>query len=72
MTNQSREESQVRELYHQLLDAWNQRDARSFAALYEEDGNQIGFDGSQVNGQSDINPAVNAIQSLVAVKREDQ
>ena len=119
MTSQLSEESQVRELYHQLLEAWNQRDAKAFAALYEEHGNQIGFDGSQMNGsaeieahlrqvfgdhmtaryvgkvrevrllyeetailravvgmvphgQSDINPAVNAIQSLVAVKRFGQ
>jgi uncharacterized protein (TIGR02246 family) len=119
MTNESLEESQVRELYRQLLEAWNKRDAQAFAALYEENGNQIGFDGSQMNGQAeieahlsqifadhmtatyigkvrevrflngetavlravvgmiphgqtDINPAVNAIQSLVAVKRGDQ
>ena len=119
MTNQPSEESQVRQLYHQLLEAWNKRDARAFAALYEERGNQIGFDGSQMNGsaeieahlrqvfadhmtasyvgkvrevrflqedtailravvgmvphgQSDINPAVNAVQSLVAVKRLGQ
>jgi uncharacterized protein (TIGR02246 family) len=101
------------------LEAWNKRDAQAFAALYEENGNQIGFDGSQMNGQAeieahlsqifadhmtatyigkvrevrflngetavlravvgmiphgqtDINPAVNTIQSLVAVKRGDQ
>jgi|SRR5215510_1645166 len=119
MTQQSTKEIRVRELYRELLEAWNKRDAHSFAALYEEDGNQIGFDGSQMNGraeieahlsqifadhmtaayvskvrevrflngetailrsvvgmiphgQNDINPAVNAIQSLVAVKRDDQ
>ena len=119
MTNQSLEESHVRELYRRLLEAWNKRDAHRFAALYEENGNQIGFDGSQINGQadiethlgqifadhqtatyvgkvrevrflneettilravvgmippgqSDINPATNAIQSLVAVKRGGQ
>ena len=119
MTNRSNEESQVRELYRHLLEAWNQRDASAFAALYEEAGNQIGFDGSQMNGraeieahlrqiftdhktatyiskvrevrflndetailravvgmipplQTDINPATNAIQSLVAVKQAGQ
>ena len=118
MTNHSHDETQIRELYHQLLEAWNGRDARSFAALYEENGNQIGFDGSQLNGQAeiesqlvrifmdhitakyiakvrevrflnaetailravvgmiphgqtDINPATNAVQSLVAVKRAE-
>lgn len=114
---QKAEETEVRTLYKQLLDSWNQRNATDFAALFEEDGNQIGFDGSQVNGraeieshlsgifadhmtatyvgkvreirfltpevailravvgmvprgQTDINPATNAIQSLVAVKRD--
>jgi len=119
MTDQTHEEPQVCELYRRLLEAWNERDAGAFAALYEEDGNQIGFDGTQMNGQAeiethlsqifadhmtaayigkvrevrflnegtailravagmiqpnqtDINPALNAIQSLVAVKRETQ
>jgi len=101
------------------LDCWNKRNAQDFAALFEEDGNQIGYDGSQVNGrteieshlsqifadhmtsayvgkvrevrflspkvailravagmvphgQTDINPATNAIQSLVAAKRDGQ
>ena len=119
MGDQTQAESQVHELYRELLDAWNKRDAQVFAALYEEDGNQIGFDGSQMNGhaeieahlrqifadhmtatyigkvreirvlneetvilravvgmippkQTDINPATNAIQSLVAVKRGGQ
>jgi uncharacterized protein (TIGR02246 family) len=116
VTVQSPEEIEVRELYQQLLNAWNRRDAKAFAALYEENGNQIGFDGSQVDGkveiessmsrifadhvtsayisivrevrflngetailravagmlppgQNDINPAVNSIQTLVAVKQ---
>ena len=119
MGDQTQAESQVHELYRDLLDAWNKRDAQVFAALYAEDGNQIGFDGSQMNGQAeiethlrqifadhmtatfvgkvreirflnegtavlravvgmippgqtDINPATNAIQSLVAVKRGGQ
>lgn len=119
MADLSHKELLVRELYGQLLEAWNQRDAQAFAALYEMKGNQVGFDGSQINGpanieahlrqifadhltaayvgkvqevrflsgetailraiagmiphgQHDINPAVNAIQTLVAVRREDQ
>jgi uncharacterized protein (TIGR02246 family) len=116
-TIQKAEETEVRALYKQLLDSWNKRNAADFAALFEEDGNQIGFDGSQVNGrseieshlsgifaehktaeyvgkvrevrfltpdvailravvgmvpygQTDINPATNTIQSLVAVKQD--
>ncbi len=110
------EEAAVRELYRELLNAWNAHDADRMAAVFAEDGNVIGFDGSQMNGrqeiqdqlrqifadhvtaayvakvrevrllvpgaallraavgmvppgQSDINPAVNAVQSLIAVKR---
>src|ERR1043166_5910413 len=115
MTNLSHKELLVRELYQHVLEAWNQRDAQAFVSLYAENGNQIGFDGSQINGranieehlrqifanhmtatyiskvqevrflsaeaailravagmiprgQNDINPAVNAIQTLVAVR----
>ena len=54
MGDQAQAKSQVHELYRGLLDAWNKRDAQVFAALYAEDGNQIGFDGSQINGQAEI------------------
>lgn len=113
------DEQAIRSLYQQLLACWNQQNADGFAALYAEDGNIIGFDGSQMNGrgeiasvlgtifvhhqtatyiskvrevrllsdttallravvgmippgQADINPAVNAIQTLVAVKKADK
>jgi uncharacterized protein (TIGR02246 family) len=98
-----------------MLESWNARDAAALAALYAEDGQIVGFDGSQHTGQadiaatiaqifadhptaayvgkvrdvrmlspevallravagmvppggSDLNPALNAVQSLVAVK----
>lgn len=44
----------ARELYAQLLDAWDRRNARDFALLFASDGSLVGFDGSQVNGQLDI------------------
>jgi uncharacterized protein (TIGR02246 family) len=113
----SNDETQVRVLYQAWLDNWNQRDANKLAALCADDGNIIGFDGSQMNGrsevgatigkifadhqtaeyigivrevrllspevavlravvgmvprgQSDINPATNAIQTLIAVKQQ--
>ncbi|HKW20137.1 MAG TPA: SgcJ/EcaC family oxidoreductase [Ktedonobacterales bacterium] len=103
-------------LYAQLLDSWNRRDASAFAALFDDEGQSIGFDGSPMSGrdeiaatlgqifadhitatyvarvrgirllapdvallravvgmvppgQSDINPAVNAMQTIVAVNR---
>jgi uncharacterized protein (TIGR02246 family) len=44
----SPEETEVRDLYHRLIDAWNQRDAAAMAAPFAEDGELIGFDGSEV------------------------
>ena len=109
-------ENAVRALYAALLEEWNRRDARRFAALFSEEGSVVGFDGSQMNGRpeiaatlakifadhptaayvsvvrevryigddtallraavgmvppggSDLDPAVNAVQSMVAVKQ---
>jgi uncharacterized protein (TIGR02246 family) len=111
------DESQVRLLYQELLKAWNEKNARKMADLIAENGNLVGFDGSQIDGrrqvesvlgkifadhptaayvsivrelrllspdvallravagmvppgQSDINPAVNAVQSLIAAKEQ--
>jgi uncharacterized protein (TIGR02246 family) len=108
-------EEEVRALYRRVLDAWNRRSARDYAAQFVEDGHVVGFDGSQADsakeieahlaevfgshqtatyiakvrgvqsitdgaallravvgmvppGGSDINPAVNAIQTLVAAR----
>ena len=115
----STDETRVRSLYQELLEQWNKRSGREMADLFAEDGNLIGFDGSQINGrpeigsvlgqifadhptaayvaivrevrflspsvavlravagmlppgQSDINPAVNAVQTLVAVRSDGQ
>lgn len=112
----SQDENAVRDLYHQLLSAWNRRDAAGYATLFAGDGSVVGFDGSLMQGpaeiadtlgqifashmtaayysiirevrflapevallravagmvppgQADINPAVNAIQTLVAENR---
>ena len=109
----------VRLLYQTLLEAWNDKDAHEMAELFSENGNVIGFDGSQMDGRkqiesvlgqifadhptpvyvaavrevrflapgvallravagmvplghSDINPALNAVQSLVATKEQDR
>jgi uncharacterized protein (TIGR02246 family) len=115
----SADESKVRALYAQLMAGWNTRSSALFAAQFDEDAYLVGFDGSQMNGrseiepslrqiftdhptaayvwkikdvrmlarevailravvgmvspgQSDLNPAVNAIQTLVAFKRNRQ
>jgi uncharacterized protein (TIGR02246 family) len=41
-------------LYRRLLDSWNTRDARAMAACFLEDGETIGFDGSDLTGRSAI------------------
>lgn len=115
-TMASRDEQEVRGLYRDLLECWNRRDAAGLAKLFADDGQVIGFDGSQMRGPAeiettlgriftdhptaayvsivrdvrllgpdvallravvgmvppggaDLNPAVNAIQSLVAARR---
>lgn len=44
----------VRDLYFDLLDTWNRRDAAGMAALYAAEGSQVGFDGSTANGPDEI------------------
>jgi uncharacterized protein (TIGR02246 family) len=117
--SESADVAQVRSIYQQLLQGWNDKDARKMAGLFDVNGNVIGFDGSQMDGprqiesvlgqifadhptatyvaivrevrllapgvallravagmvprgQADINPAVNAIQSLIATKKQDR
>src|SRR6185503_4872673 len=113
------DEVDVRLLYEQLLVCWNRRSAADVAALFEDQGSAVGFDGTQMTGQAgiegslreifanhvtatyvgivkdvrflradvavlravagmvppgkaDINSAVNAVQTLVAVKHENR
>lgn len=49
------------ELYEQLLGAWNRRSAGDFARLFGESGSCVGFDGSPMNGQSEISSSLGAI-----------
>ena len=113
----STEATAIASLYQALLDCWNRRAADDYAARFTEECNLVGFDGSQIDGrsevaahlrqifanhqtaayvgkvrevrfltpdvailgavagmvppgQTDLNPAVNAVQTLVAMKRE--
>ena len=45
---------QLEDLYHQLLKAWNERDATSYARLFSKEGAIVGFDGSTANSQQEI------------------
>jgi uncharacterized protein (TIGR02246 family) len=51
---QSVDQTEVRALYRQLLNGWNQRNAQAIAGLFTREGEAIGFDGSELKGQSDI------------------
>jgi uncharacterized protein (TIGR02246 family) len=44
----------TRELHARLIEAWDKRNARDFALLFASDGNLVGFDGTQVNGQLEV------------------
>ena len=54
---------QAVDLYTQLLQAWNRRDAAAFAALFAVTGSTVGFDGSQMNGRDEIESALRDIFS---------
>ena len=62
-SNDPTEERATRELYRQLLEAWDKRNARDFALLFAPDGNIVGFDGTQVFGQADIGAHLSEIFS---------
>jgi uncharacterized protein (TIGR02246 family) len=70
------DENEVRLLYRKLLQTWNDNNATAFANLFTSDGNSIGFDGSQMNGQGQINDQLNQIfgshkvSSYVGIIRE--
>lgn len=44
----------VRDIYNRLLTAWNDQNARGMAELFAEEGELIGFDGSQAVGPEEI------------------
>jgi uncharacterized protein (TIGR02246 family) len=66
----------TRELHARLIEAWDKRNARDFALQFASDGNLIGFDGSQVNGQLEVGAHLTEIfshhqtPSYVAIVRE--
>ncbi len=44
----------VEQLYNNLINSWNVRNAEEFAGCFTLNGNSIGFDGSQANGKEEI------------------
>ncbi|MDR6224728.1 SgcJ/EcaC family oxidoreductase [Desmospora profundinema] len=47
-------QNEIQALYQQLLDAWDDCNARGMVELFTEDGELIGFDGSQAIGREEI------------------
>ena len=70
------DEIKIRELYQTLLNSWNKNSASAFAKLFTADGNAIGFDGSQMSGQDQIENelgqifASHKVSSYVSIIRE--
>ncbi|HEX7746258.1 MAG TPA: SgcJ/EcaC family oxidoreductase [Micromonosporaceae bacterium] len=54
-------EDAARDLYAQLLAAWNRRDADAYATLFTDDGVVIGFDGSQMHGSGEVREQLRTI-----------
>ena len=54
--NDSADEAAVRALYQQLMDGWNQGSGAAFAAVFTEDGDLVGFDGTHLKGRQEIAP----------------
>jgi uncharacterized protein (TIGR02246 family) len=52
---------EVEAIYRQLLDSWNKRSGAGMAALFAEEGNVVGFDGSQMDGRAAIETELSRI-----------
>lgn len=70
------ETQSIIDLYQAWLDAWNGRNAAAMASLFAQNGNLIGFDGSQLNGRDELHVTLDNIfnhhqtAAYVAIIRE--
>jgi uncharacterized protein (TIGR02246 family) len=55
-TRRSRDEAAVREVYQRFMDAWNRGSGAGLAAVFTEDGDLVGFDGTHLRGPQEIGP----------------
>jgi uncharacterized protein (TIGR02246 family) len=55
-TRPSAEETAVRDLYQQFMDAWNRGSGADLAAVFTDDGGLVGFDGTHLQGRQEIGP----------------
>ena len=56
-------DDEIRALYQQLLERWNERDAEGMASLFLEDGHTVGYDGSMLDGRAEIAAIIKQIFS---------
>jgi uncharacterized protein (TIGR02246 family) len=54
LTHAPTAERAARELYGEVLRCWNDRNAGEFARRFSRNGNMVGFDGSPIDGQENI------------------
>src|SRR5215216_1858933 len=57
----STDQAAIESIYRQLINAWNEMNAEGFAALFAENANMIGFDGSMANSRREILEQLSAI-----------
>jgi len=55
------ETSAISNLHESLLTCWNNQDGPGMASLFTDDGNVVGFDGSQMNRQAQIETELSRI-----------
>jgi len=54
MSDADEHDREVRALYRRILDGWNRASGDDFAAAFADDGEVVGFDGSQCAGRAAI------------------
>ncbi len=54
MTSAHPYDAQIRALYADFLDGWNRRSGAAVAAVFADDGDMVGYDGTTVNGRLSI------------------
>ena len=50
------DEAAVRDLYRQFMRAWNRGSGADLAAVFTQDGDLVGFDGTHLKGRQEIAP----------------
>ena len=55
-TDYAADETAVRDLYRRLMDGWNRGSGDDFAAVFAENGDLVGFDGTHLRGRREIAP----------------